>query len=178
MPPRSTKASIEASIGTPNDTSPSREKKPPSPDGLAFADWFRSTLPESIRLPANWRESFAGTFDELLRLDKRTTDEIRKVSEWARADAFWSTNFLSPAKLRKPNRDGIRYFDVFAEKMKAEDSKPVSAPHALRLGGRTAKIVSVVPNHHLGYRTSSRVNAADLPNLPEDDFNSQKDIPF
>lgn len=34
------------------------------------------------------------------------------------------------------------------------------------------------PNHHLGFRTSSRVDSANLPVIPEDEFNAQKDIPF
>jgi hypothetical protein len=34
-----------------------------SPEGIQFADWFKSTLPESVNLKANWRESFAKIHD-------------------------------------------------------------------------------------------------------------------
>jgi hypothetical protein len=88
-----------------------------SSEGLDFADWFKSTLPESINLPSNWRNSFAKDFHELVRLDKRDPDEIRRVSAWARSDSFWKSNFMSPAKLRKRNKDGIQTFDVLVAKM-------------------------------------------------------------
>lgn len=87
-----------------------------SADGKAFANWFKSTLPGTINLGRNWQETFAKTFDELVRIDRRTPDDIRRVSAWARSDQFWSSNFMSPAKLRKKNKDGVSYFDVFAAK--------------------------------------------------------------
>lgn len=89
-----------------------------SPEGLNFAEWFKSTLPASMNLTGNWQESFAKVHDDLVRLDKRSPDEIRAVCQWARNDPFWQTNFMSPAKLRKRNGDGITYFDSFAAKMK------------------------------------------------------------
>jgi DNA-binding MarR family transcriptional regulator len=100
-------------------------------DGLNFADWFKGTLPESINLAKNWRTSFAKAYDDLVRLDGLKADSIRKVSEWARSSEFWSSNFMSPAKLRKRNRDGIRYFDVFSERMKAVPT-PAAAGTASR----------------------------------------------
>jgi hypothetical protein len=48
-----------------------------SSDGLIFADWFKSTLPATTNLGPNWRNSFAETFDELVRLDKRDPEETR-----------------------------------------------------------------------------------------------------
>lgn len=98
--------------------------KPPSKhpevssDGIQFAHWFKSTLPESIQL-RNWQESFAKVYDDLMRLDKRLPEEIRSVCEWARTDSFWQARFMTPAKLRDRNRDGIKYFDVFGAQMNA-----------------------------------------------------------
>lgn len=89
-----------------------------SPEGIQFAQWFKSTLPASMHLTGNWQESFAKAHDELVKLDKRSPEEIRQVCQWARTDPFWQTNFMSPAKLRKRNGDGITYFDCFAAKMK------------------------------------------------------------
>ena len=108
-----------------------KSKREVSPEGIEFAIWFKSTLPKKINLTSNWQQSFAESHDELVRLDKRSPEEIRTVSQWARSDGFWQTNFMSPAKLRKRNGDGITYFDVFAEKMKqptgqTSNGKPVN----------------------------------------------------
>ncbi len=67
-------------------------------------------------MPDRWEKSFAQTYDDLVRLDGRDGAEIRRVCQWARNDSFWSSNFQSPAKLRKRNKDGIQYYDVFLEK--------------------------------------------------------------
>jgi hypothetical protein len=100
-----------------------------SPEGIQFAHWFKSTLPASVNLKSDWQESFAKAHDDLVRLDHRSPEEIRQVCQWARSDPFWQTNFMSPAKLRKRNGDGITYFDLFAEKMKpSHPAKPITAP--------------------------------------------------
>jgi hypothetical protein len=98
-----------------------------SPEAIEFADWFKSTLPQTVNLESNWRQSFAKVHDELVRLDKRTPEQIKAVSRWARADSFWSPNFMSPLKLRKRNRDGTQYFDVFTEKMKTNGTQELKA---------------------------------------------------
>jgi hypothetical protein len=85
--------------------------------GLDFADWFRSTLRERVSLAKRWREEWARAFDDLVRIDLRTHDEIWWVSNWARADSFWAKNFLTPLKLRKRNKEGITYFDYISEQM-------------------------------------------------------------
>lgn len=89
-----------------------------SPEGIQFAHWFKATLPASMNLTGNWQESFAKAHDDLVRLDKKSPEQIRNVCQWARTDSFWQTNFMSPAKLRKRNGDGVTYFDSFSEKMK------------------------------------------------------------
>ena len=92
------------------------KKETTSPEGLTFAHWFRDTLPEKTNMPDRWEKSFAQVYDDLVRLDGRDGAEIRRVCQWARNDSFWSSNFQSPAKLRKRNKDGIQYYDVFLEK--------------------------------------------------------------
>jgi hypothetical protein len=88
-----------------------------SSEGLKFADWFRATLADTIRLSDNWRTSWATCFDDMQRLDNRTEDQIYAVCNWARGDSFWAANFQSPMKLRD-RKDGIMYFDSFSERMK------------------------------------------------------------
>lgn len=99
---------------------PSRVASPePSERGLKFADWFKTTLDADIRLGEGWREQWAVSFDEMLRLDNRTAEDVFAVCKWARADdSFWKAQILSPLKLRKRNDDKIQYFDVLAERMK------------------------------------------------------------
>lgn len=120
-------AQMDSREGTPKKVL-HRRKNNLSLESLEYASWFKSTLPETTNLKANWQESFANTYDDLIRLDSRTPSQIQAVSQWARNDGFWSTNFMSPVKLRKRNGDGIQYFDVFAEKMKTGGNGNGSAP--------------------------------------------------
>lgn len=57
-----------------------------------------------IRKP-NYRQVDIGKWghemDKILRLDKRTPEELAKVIDWCQQDDFWKDNILSPAKLRK-----------------------------------------------------------------------------
>ena len=53
-------------------------------------------------------------FDKLLK--KYSKDEILKATFWARNDDFWKTNFFSPVKLEKKNKEDVTYIDVFLAK--------------------------------------------------------------
>jgi hypothetical protein len=99
-----------------------------SPEGIQFAQWFKSSLPETLNLRPNWQQSFAEIYDQLVRIDKRNPEQIREVSRWARTDGFWKSNFMSPSKLRDRNQGGIQYFDVFAEKMKRSTANKSTSP--------------------------------------------------
>jgi uncharacterized protein YdaU (DUF1376 family) len=62
---------------------------------------------------------WAADINKMVRLDKRSREEIKQVFDWANADEFWSSNILSPAKLRKQ-------FDTLLVKMgsvKKKESK-------------------------------------------------------
>ncbi len=100
------------------DTSMKEEKKKevPSDEGLKFADWFKTLIPE-INLSDNWKTKWAIVYDKLTRIDKRGKAEIAKVCQWARSDSFWSAQFLSPEKLRRRNNSGVQYYDVFKAKI-------------------------------------------------------------
>jgi hypothetical protein len=54
-------------------------------------------------------------FVELIQLNY-SIDDIKTAIAWARGDPFWTTNFLSPGKLIKKNKDGVRYIDTFLAK--------------------------------------------------------------
>jgi phage replication O-like protein O len=44
---------------------------------------------------------WAAHIEKLIRIDKRTPDEISHVIQWTQQDEFWMSNILSTAKLRK-----------------------------------------------------------------------------
>jgi hypothetical protein len=83
----------------------------------AFADWFRTLLAPTVRLAPTWREKWAKTYGDMIRLDGRTPEQIAAVCKWARAHEFWQANFLSPVKLRERDRSGTMYFDRFLAAM-------------------------------------------------------------
>jgi hypothetical protein len=91
--------------------------------GLSFADRFRASLPNKVSLVAGWRAKWARAYDDLLRLDKRDQDEIERVWQWARRDEFWAPQFQSPLKLRKRNREGVTYYDVFLAKLNGDQPR-------------------------------------------------------
>lgn len=46
-------------------------------------------------------QAWAGHVDRMIRLDKRTPEEIEQVIRWSQAHSFWQSNILSTAKLRE-----------------------------------------------------------------------------
>ncbi len=46
-------------------------------------------------------QKWADDIDKLIRLDKRTAEEIETVLRWSQRDSFWQGNILSTSKLRK-----------------------------------------------------------------------------
>ena len=112
------------------------KKRDSSVESIEFAKWFKSTLPENISLKENWQDTFAEAYDELVRIDKRSPEQIREICQWARNDGFWQSNILSPAKLRKRNKEGITYFDMISAKMKPASATQPTGGKPMDLGGR------------------------------------------
>ena len=123
-----TNAPVTQSDTDTDSRSDSKAKGEPSERGTAFADWFKTLLPENQKLEKSWRKNWARCYDELIDLDKRSPAEIAKVCQWARADGFWAKNFLSPTKLRKSNKDGVNYFDVLSSNLAPAKSPLTSLP--------------------------------------------------
>lgn len=97
---------------------PKREKTKtaePSERGKAFAKWFHQQLPAGVNPSVGWEQSWAHSFDEMIRLDGRTPEQIAAVCQAAFAHPFWSGQFLSPLKLRKRDKAKVMYFDIFAK---------------------------------------------------------------
>ena len=65
-------------------------------------------------------ESWLKTIKDLNEIDKIPFHKILEIVKKTRADNFWSKNFLTLTKLRKKNRDGIKYIVYFNEQIKAK----------------------------------------------------------
>jgi hypothetical protein len=133
--------SLNKSLNRPDPTQPNpRKEKPISPEGKQFAQWFKTTLPTTSLAQTTWETSWAKTYDELTKIDNRDPKEIREVCQWARTDNFWKAQFQSPTKLRKRNKDGVFYYDVFL----ALTEQGSTAKHTtVNTGRRTANIEEV-----------------------------------
>ena len=71
-------------------------------------------------------EGSLDVFEKLIRIDGYQENDIRVAIEWARSDDFWSTNFLSPVKLRSKDKNGVKYIDVFLAKTIKRNGKQAS----------------------------------------------------
>lgn len=112
-----------ADLSPPPAPPPAKPPKERASDrAYKFADWFRLTLPPDAKPAPAWREQWAKTFDDLVRLDSRDPAEIERVAEWGRKDGFWAANFLSPAKLRQRDKAGTLFFDRFVAAMSQKRS--------------------------------------------------------
>ena len=82
-------------------------------------------------------QKWAAEIDKLIRIDKRTPDEIARVIEFSQSDSFWKSNILSTATLRKQfpklflkanngsssNRSGYKYDPEKYRRLAAEFAK-------------------------------------------------------
>lgn len=66
---------------------------------------------------------WAREMEKLMRIDRRTEQEVSSVIAWSQADSFWQNNILSPDKLRK-------HFDKLELKMR-QTSAPQRARRAI-----------------------------------------------
>jgi hypothetical protein len=71
------------------------------------------------------------TIDKLIRIDKRTPDQIYTLIQKTRADAFWNKNFRSIVKLRDKNKEDISYLIVF-EKRFITNTRPQTNAERIR----------------------------------------------
>ena len=60
--------------------------------------------------------SWLDCIDKLDRLDGYSPRKVYYITSKVRSDEFWRDNFLSILKLRKKNKDGIKYINLFEAK--------------------------------------------------------------
>lgn len=82
-----------------------------NPGAYELNEWAKTYFDEKYINSAS-----LDTFDKLLRIDKYTAEQVKRAIEWARRDDFWTTNFLTPLKLRNKDKNGVKYIDVFLAK--------------------------------------------------------------
>ncbi len=80
-----------------------------------FTASLSKLFPENIitKLTDSQKRNWIDTIDKLIRIDKFTKQQIEKAIKAGRKDEFWSKQFLSMNKLRKLNKDDIKYINVF-----------------------------------------------------------------
>ena len=78
------------------------DKQRGSEEGLRLAGGLLSCMKiHNPKLKEPSLESWAKEFDKIMRIDKRTFEEIKDMIIWCQKDQFWHRNILSPSKLRK-----------------------------------------------------------------------------
>jgi len=70
------------------------------------------TRPKTRNEINSWLECI----DKLDRLDGYSPRKVYYIASKVRGDEFWRDNFLSILKLRKKNKDGIKYINLFEAK--------------------------------------------------------------
>ena len=76
----------------------------PTEVGLRLAGLLKQRILQNnpnARLTHAQREKWALEVDRMIRLDKRSEEEIRTLINWSQSDSFWHKNILSMSKLRE-----------------------------------------------------------------------------
>jgi hypothetical protein len=71
-------------------------------------------------------DTWLDTVEKLNTIDKIPFELIEHIVKLTKNDDFWSANFQSITKLRKKNKDGIKYIKYFYNKFKIENEKSKS----------------------------------------------------
>ena len=65
-------------------------------------------------------DTWLDAIEKLNRIDEIPLNHIERIVELIRKDEFWAKNFLALPKLRKTNKEGIKYIIVFNEHLKSK----------------------------------------------------------
>lgn len=99
---KGSKGEVKGNSTLPNHTlDKSKDLSSSSPPYL-LAEFFVSQIrrrDEKFRQPN--MDAWAKVFDDIMRIDRRTFEEIKNLIAWCQQDSFWSSNILSPKKLRE-----------------------------------------------------------------------------
>lgn len=70
----------------------------------------------------NQKQKWLKVIDELDRIEKITPRQVFYITKQTLEDSFWADNFTTPLKLRRRNKDGVKWIYVFKNKY-AKDMK-------------------------------------------------------
>lgn len=71
-------------------------------DEYRLADYlYKNILKNNPKHKEPNLQSWAKDVDKMIRIDKRSVDDIKNLIDWVQKDFFWKANVLSPAKLRE-----------------------------------------------------------------------------
>jgi hypothetical protein len=115
------KRSPSVSVSVSNSVSSSLKEEEKKEDVLSgnanqLVNLFLGTLSTEFVEKFSDHDKWRDLFNKLLK--EFDVDRLKVLILFYRRDDFWSTNFMSPMKLTKKNKDGIRYVDYFFERMK------------------------------------------------------------
>ncbi len=84
-------------------------------ESIRFAEWFaRELKPGTVKGTPSEKAKWAMIWYHLRETDSRANvAEMGQAIAWARGEPFWSTNFMTPMKLRIKDKQGIMYIDRF-----------------------------------------------------------------
>jgi len=121
---RSTKSTVSVNVSVNDNVNDINKQKVYS---IEVNECFNSILdhfPKSLHPDTKKKKiTWLKTIDELNRIDKIPFKHIKLVVKGIRNDDFWSRNFLSIHKLRKSNKEGIKYYIVFLEHLKSKKNE-------------------------------------------------------
>lgn len=81
-----------------------------------------NTQPKTEAQEINWKEDIR----KLIELDGHKAEEIMFICDYFRKDSFWSTNFQTLLKLRKDNKDKIKFIDYFKNQLHGKSTNQFS----------------------------------------------------
>lgn len=122
------------------------EKKEFSEEVISLANIFADTLPKRLWPDNGKKEKWLDTLDKCIRIDGYTYEQIKEIILTYRNDNFWQSNFLSPAKLRKNNNDGVKYIHYFFNKMETKKHGNPTNQNPEQLANRAEQIYKNLTN--------------------------------
>ena len=86
---------------------------------INFAKKIFLMFPKSIieNLSEKEKYNWLKEIEKLNRLDDLSFEKIENIVKYGRQNDFWQAQFLSLLKLRKKNKDGIKFWLIFQEQI-------------------------------------------------------------
>ena len=97
-----------------------KEGYTPSDIAKKLHEIFLDTMSDEFKEKHKNEPGWLKCYDKLLKeYDK---EKLARIIIHYRNDTFWIKNFMSPLKLIRKNKDGIRYIDYFIECLKPQEN--------------------------------------------------------